>query len=305
MTVVGPVTLRAGTHFLTGYYSPGSTPSSLLLVALHGASYDARYFNAPGASVHERASLAGLPILSITRPGYPATAQSARIQPSLADTASIICDAVTSFLAESGTPATSVVLLGHSVGGAVTMRIAATEPPWPLAGIAISGIGDVPDRAAVRRFADAPVDTVLMLPPNACRASFYGPDGTFEPSSLNSFTSLNVPFPSRDVVEANTVWPVDFRGVAARVTVPVHLTLAEHEGLWETGPDALSRMSRAFVSSASVETHHWLGAGHNIEHHLVGAAYCTSVFDFAHRTVQRTAHQALPSGHESWRTNQE
>ena len=297
MTAARPVELRAGARVLTGIFSPGTSPSGPLLVALHGASYDAHYFDAPGASVHERASRAGLPMLSITRPGYPATPESARAQPSLSDAASIVTEAVAGFLAASPHSVSGVIVLGHSVGGAVTMRIAAAAPPWPLAGIAVSGIGDVPARAAVERFAAAPADAVLVVPPSMCRASFYGPDGTFAHDSIDSFASLNVPFPSRDVVEVNTSWPIDFPAVAAQVTVPVHLTLAEHDGLWETGHAALARMSRAFGPTVPVELHDWPGTGHNIEHHLVGPEYCASVFEFARRITLGSAGQDGSPGH--------
>lgn len=295
MTHVHEVRLVANDVTVLGRFSPVEGSRGPLLVGIHGIGYDARYFDAQGMSVHDRAAAVGLSMLSITRPGYPASQESARVQPSFAESARIVSEAIGSFWTTHRLDSPGIVLLGHSVGGAVAIHLAAhagshpTDVTWPLLGTAVSGIGHVPAAFAVSRFASAPRDLALTLPFATARSAFYGPADTLPHDVEEILMDLLVPFPSADAVEVNSRWQSDFADVAHDVRVPIHITLAANDPLWVVNRAGLDEMAAAFTNSPSVTTAIVDNVGHNIEHHLGGSEYFRHVHDFVLACTTRAA----------------
>lgn len=292
MTTVRQVSFDVGDVTVRGRYTPVFESRGPLLVGIHGIGYDARYFDARGASVHDRATAAGLSMLSITRPGYPATEQSAQAQPGFAESARLISSAIGEFWTGHDGDCPGVVLLGHSVGGAIAIHIAAQmaihtdEHSWPLLGIAVSGIGHLPAPVAVDRFGSVPRNIAMTLPYSLARAAFYGSPESLLSVSDDVFEELLVPFPSADAVEVNTTWPDDFVELARSIQVPVHVTLAELDPLWDVNESRLDEMSREFTRAPRVVSRIVPDTGHNIEHHRSGVAYSEGVFDFARHCAE-------------------
>ncbi|MBV1942565.1 alpha/beta fold hydrolase [Streptomyces sp. BV286] len=134
-------------------------------MGLHGGGYDSRYFDAPGSSLLSRAATAGFPALAITRPGHPADEESARRQPPFAEAASIIAEAIADAWQQFGDGRPGVVLLGHSIGGAIGVHIAAARTlTWPLFGLTVSGVGDVISLRAMEQFTRLPPGTAVDFP---------------------------------------------------------------------------------------------------------------------------------------------
>ena len=123
-----------------------------LIIAIHGGTYSSRYFDVAGYSLLDRAQAQQLPIFAIDRPGYGLSADYAANAPSIMDNAEILDSAIHGLWHSYSHKACGIVLVGHSIGGAITIAIAARQPSWPLLGIAISGVG---------------LDPVPASPPNA------------------------------------------------------------------------------------------------------------------------------------------
>ena len=277
--------LAAGSMVLRARRSAGGRSDAPLVIALHGAGYDARYFDAPGSSVHTMLAAEGLPLVSVTRPGYPADAQSAAVQPDFSGTASLVSLAIEDAWRRWGESRPGVVLLGHSVGSAISVHVAASPRSWPLLGLAISGVGDRPAAAPVAMFGSLPRTTLLDIPFAQCRRVFYGPDHTLDPEVLDAVSTLMVPFPATDAIEVNTSWPTDLAELASRVDVPLHYVLAELDGLWETGSERVDSVAAMFRNAPWVEARNWADTGHNIEHHSAAREYVASVAAFVRRCV--------------------
>ena len=70
-----------------------------------------------------------------------------------------------------------VVLIGHSIGAALAVMIAAQSQSWPLAGIAVSGAGLTPNPALHSYFEKFPADAwVETSAENKDRLMFGSPD---------------------------------------------------------------------------------------------------------------------------------
>ena len=285
MATAAEVTLAAGEVSLRARVSEG-VGDGPLVVALHGASYDARYFDVPGSSVHDRLGDDGFSVVAITRYGYPADARTAASQPDFAASAALLEQAIADAWGRWGAGRPGVVVLGHSVGAAIGVHLAASPTTWPLLGLAISGIGDRPTAGPAKMFGSLPRTVVVDLPFEQVRRAFYGPDHALDPDVLARASGLLVPFPSSDPVEVNTDWPNDLPRLAANVGVPVMYTLVEGDGLWQWGDERVHAFASLFTDAPSVSAQSWPGAGHNLEHHRNGVEFLAQVAEFARRCVR-------------------
>ncbi len=263
-----------------------------LLVCLHGGGYDNRYFDARGHSVLERAADAGFPALSLTRPGHPADDESARRQPSFAEAAATVSDAIGDAWQQLGAGRPGIVLLGHSIGGAIAVHVAAGTHVWPLLGVTVSGVGDVVTPGAIEQFTNFPTDIAVSFPFDAVRPVLYGPDWTLPDPTLAGAAELTVSTPSADMVEIGTRFTDDLSKLAAAVEVPVQYALAEFDRQWTVSQERVDGFGRLFSHAPFVAAALWRGTGHNIEHHRLGGAYIRSVLAFAERCAMESRRPA-------------
>ncbi|HEV8022844.1 MAG TPA: alpha/beta hydrolase, partial [Candidatus Lustribacter sp.] len=112
-----------------------------LIVAIPGGTYTSVYFDVPGHSLLDRAAALGIAVLALDRPGYAGSTPFAPADATIARNAERLDEAIGKIWQAAGSSARGIVLIGHSIGGAITVEIASHRPAWPLLGIAVSGVG--------------------------------------------------------------------------------------------------------------------------------------------------------------------
>jgi pimeloyl-ACP methyl ester carboxylesterase len=266
---------------LSGRYALPSQTSSLdlpLVIAVHGGTYSSAYFDVPGYSLLDRAAALGIPLIALDRPGYGESKLLAFDQMTLAGQARFLGRALKDAWDRFGGSTRGIVLIGHSIGGAIATLIAAEKLDFPLLGLAISGVGL---RTANARMPKPAPDAPAMNPPAAIKDQMmFGPDGVYADMPGASHVA-NTSCPPVESYEIEAVWPDDVHQVASAITVPVHYRQAEFDTLWPVNEDAVGGFAAAFTASPHVDAAIIRGTGHCIDFHRVGAGFQTQQLGFA------------------------
>jgi hypothetical protein len=77
----------------------------------------------------------------------------------------------------------------------------------------------------------------------------------------------------------------DFPALAAQVGVPVQFSVAEHERVWRSDPEALADIAAMFTVSPRFVLNEQVGAGHNLSLSVNAAAYHLKVLSFVEECV--------------------
>jgi pimeloyl-ACP methyl ester carboxylesterase len=252
-----------------------------LIVALHGGTYSSAYFDVPGYSLLARAEALGVPILAIDRPGY---LQSTALEPADATharNAEVLDAAIAQVWKQAGGNARGIVLIGHSIGGAIATLIAARQPEWPLLGLAVSGVGlhTMPgDAEAWSQLPDLPM---LLLPAPLKAMKMFGAAGTYDPAAPAASSVADAPVPRRELIDIVNVWHTCVLDVAARVTVPVHYRQGAQDNLWTVNDAEVRGFAAAFKRAPHVDAAVVPATGHCIDFHRRGAAFQLEQLAFA------------------------
>lgn len=268
------------------YHAPVVEIDSLpLLVALHGGTYTSAYFGVaggPSGSFLEIAGRNGFAVLAVDRPGYGESSPLPEEENTFARQAEILDGVIAEAL--DRWPAPGVALVGHSIGGMISLEIAARHPRWPLVAVATSGNGArIPPGGAAEALGSLPLSGVVDLPVAERDAVMFGPAGSFTEAARNAAHGSYAPTPFVELVRA-PVWARErLSAVAAAVQVPVHTVLGAHDALWDSSAEALADYESRFTVPVSAAV--LPGTGHSVDHHLMGAALDLAQLAFAHECM--------------------
>ncbi|WP_410589290.1 alpha/beta hydrolase [Amycolatopsis sp. lyj-23] len=262
-------------HKITAVAAKPAEPTGKpLIIALHGGTYTAHYFDvagSPDGSFLDVAVANGHEVVAFDRPGYGGSTPLAPAANTFARHAELLTGAVIAVTKELGSD--DVFLVGHSIGGMIALMIAANRPPFRLIGVSATGMGAViPAGGAAEALGSLPPDDTVDLPHDQRDQVMFGPVGTYAAAGLDQAHDAYAPVPVRELVQA-PAWPREHLGaVAPNVHVPVHNALAEFDALWDSSPENVAGFAAMFTAAPFVDAGVARGTGHSIDHHLLGHA---------------------------------
>ncbi|MDB5715093.1 MAG: thioesterase [Sphingomonadales bacterium] len=244
------------------------------VVALPGGGYTSEYWHhrhCPSASLLTIGADLGYRVIALDRPGYGASARPDGGGVVLDDQVALIGELIGQ-LAAGDRAGKGVFLIGHSMGGILSLMVAAQSGFENILGVDVSGV----PRTFSERLANS-MAAVIRGEPNAPEATpapilFYGPTGTYPAQLADQIDPAAAPCPLTEL-EDSYRWPGQFEQVAGKITVPVQYTLGEHETVTKCDLATLNETGRLFGASSRVAVYLQPGAGHNVSLHHVGRAY--------------------------------
>ncbi|MGC9542133.1 alpha/beta hydrolase [Streptomyces sp. UG1] len=248
-----------------------------VIVVLHGGATTSAYFDHPGhprLSLLRTAAAAGFTVLALDRPGYGSSAGHEDRMRTPEQRTDFAYEAVEALLVgrERGV---GVFLWAHSAGSELTVRMASDPRGAQLLGVELAGMGLVHHPRAARAMEEWRRDPTRTRP--SLRHALWDPPQAYPPD-VHGGRRIGATSPAYEGHREG--WQEEFTRLAARVPVPVHLTLAEYEQVWANGPEALADLASLFTGSPRVVLHEQAGAGHNTSVGRTALAYHLHVLAF-------------------------
>lgn len=264
-------------------------PRTPLVVAIHGGTYTSAYFDVPGASLFEQAAALRIPLLAPDRPGYAGSAMLPAAQMTIQGQAQALLPALADAWQRHGEGTAGIVLIGHSIGGAIAAAIAAAHGSAPAAevagipllGLAVSGVclHTPPEHKPL--WEALPDTPTVEMPPGVKEAVMFGPEGSFDPSLPVRSAIANTAAPKAELVDIVSRWQDQAPDVLGRIRVPVHYRQAEVDHLWICGQAEVDGFAAALSASPRVDAAMMRHTGHCMDLHHVGRALQLQQLAFA------------------------
>lgn len=255
-----------------------AAPNAPLLAFIHGGGCSSRYFETPQPSPAGLAEAGGFQVLLIDRPGHGQSGPATLGRPILSSLPAI--HALIEAALEAVPRCRDLLLVGHSIGGAVALMLAAEPRLLPIRAIAVSGIGDEPPPLS-EQWAKAEPSTAITAEEIA--SSFFGERGSYDWRGPARLRRAAESWNSEEVREILRYWPGEWPGIGARIALPVHYRLADRDGIWVSGLEVVQRFAQAMSLSPEVDAARLTEGGHVYEFHLKGHELVRSQLAFLAR----------------------
>lgn len=250
-----------------------------VIVAVHGGATSAAYFDCPGQprlSLLRAAAATGFTTIALDRPGYGASAvyandfgdASRRVDAAFAVVDKVLAD---------GDRGAGLFLVGHSAGCELALRMATRRSE--VLGVEVAGTGLRYSETAKSIISAA----TLTSRPAGLRDLLWQPTELYPREVLTG--ALAAPGVAYEA-EVTANWARrDFPEIAARVQVPVQFSVADHESVWESTPDARAAIAALFTSSPRVLVNEMADSGHNLSVGLTADTYHHRVTSFIEECI--------------------
>lgn len=272
-------------HRIPADRSTGAMP---LVVAIHGGSYTSAYFDIPGRSLIDRAAVLRIPIAALDRPGYGDSSPMPPAEATIAGQAQHLVPALGEIFARHGDGCAGIVLIGHSIGGAIAATIASAPGDLPLIGLAVSGVGLRTPPEFGPMWASLPDEPFVELPLPLKDQVMFGPPGSFDAAVPVLTHAADAPAPRAELIDIVGDWQERVGDVLGRIAVPVHYRQAEFDHLWTVDEGEVSGFAAALSAAPRVDAAMMRGTGHCIDFHHVGAAFQIQQLGFALQCAAET-----------------
>ncbi|SEG84986.1 Lysophospholipase, alpha-beta hydrolase superfamily [Thermomonospora echinospora] len=279
-----------------------------VVVALHGGATTSVYYDAPNRprlSLLRTGAALGFTVIALDRPGYGGSEAYADRLTDPRRRVDLAYGAVDRLL-EARPRGAGVFVMAHSVGCALAVRMAADERGADLLGLEIAGTGlhrqPRADEILLARHQDL-LDGLegrgrrrpaTAGAPGAAggglRDLIWGPRHLY-PADVAGISSAT---PGYEGVEVEH-WRQTLPDLAARIRVPVHYSLGDHETVWRCGPVGLAEVAALFTTSPRVVVHEQVNSGHNLSVGLSARAYHLKVLSFVEECALAREAAPLPS----------
>ncbi|MFF0224082.1 alpha/beta hydrolase [Streptomyces sp. NPDC004629] len=248
-----------------------------VIVALHGGATTSTYFDHPGhprLSLLRTASAAGFTVIALDRPGYGSSAGHDEHLQTAEQRTDFAFAAVDTLLGDRD-GGLGVFLWAHSAGCELTVRMASDPRGAGLLGVELAGMGRTHHPKVLTAMEEWRRDPGRTRPD--LRSALWDPPHAYPPDVYGGH-GIGATSPSYEGRRAD--WHDEFARLAARVPVPVHITLAEYEQVWTNGPEGLADLASMFTGSPRLVLHEQAGAGHNTSVSRTALAYHLHVLAF-------------------------
>ena len=252
-----------------------------LIVAVHGGSYDSSYFDLPGHSLLDRAEANGIPIIAIDRPGYGNTPLLARSEMTLERQGRFLTAALQELWDGHGHGRDGIVIIGHSIGAAISAYVASEPGTLPLLGLAISGVGMRTPAEHRPMWESLPDIDLVEMPAEVKDAVMFGPQGSFDAAMPAASHIANRTAPKVELVDIVSTWHDNVAAVLCKIAVPVHYRQGEFDRLWIVDEGEVRDFQQSLSKSPRVDARMLRGTGHCLDHHTIGPALHLQQLGFA------------------------
>lgn len=263
---------------MSGLVATAPDPRAVI-VALHGGATSSAYFDCPGnapLSLLRAAGTEGFTAIALDRPGYGSSAVYADEFADPDRRLSAALGAAEKMLG-TGSRGAGVFLLGHSAGCELALRMAIAA--GDVVGVELSGTGLRYTDEAKAIISEATVNSR----PAGLRDLLWQPTDLYPAEVLTG--ALSAPGVAYES-EVTAHWARrDFPAIAAKVSVPVQFSVADHESVWETTPEALTAIAGLFARPGDVRLNHMANSGHNLSVGRTADRYHRSVLSLLEECI--------------------
>lgn len=263
---------------MSGLVAAATDPRAVI-VAVHGGATSSAYFDCPGnphLSLLRAAAAEGITAIALDRPGYGSSAVYADEFADPDRRVSAALRAAEKMLG-TGSRGAGFFLLGHSAGCELALRMAIAA--GDVVGVELSGTGLRYTDEAKAIISEATVSSR----PAGLRDLLWQPTDLYPAEVLTG--ALSAPGVAYES-EVTAHWPRrDFPAIAAKVTVPVQFSVADHESVWDTTPEALNAITGLFARPDAVRLNHMANSGHNVSVGRTADRYHRNVLSFLEECI--------------------